>query len=536
MIRQIMTIMMLTISISVFGQNFSSDSPTMGWSSWNTYGFQISEDIIKSQADAMVNNGYSSVGYKYINIDDGYFGGRDQDGHLLIHPTRFPNGLRPLVDYIHSLGLKAGIYSDAGSNTCASYFGGDTIGIGVGLYGHDQEDCDLFFKTLGFDFIKIDFCGGSPFHNRDKLYLSERDRYTSICDAIKETGRIDVRVNVCRWDFPGTWVKNVASSWRTTGDINCSWRSVKSILKENVYLSAYCSGGNFNDMDMLEVGRGLSDEEDKTHFGMWCIMDSPLLIGCDMNKVSPAAHDLLCNRELIALNQDPLFQQAYVVSRDGDKYVMVKDIEKLNGKVRAVALMNLSDESSDMSVDFISLDLSGKVKVRDLFSHSDLGTMSGSLSAYVPAHGTRIYRLEGSKRLERTQYEGETAYLSSYQELKNNQTVPSAIYVEDDHCSGGAKVSWLGGSSLNDIQWQNVYSKNGGKYRLSINFISGEDRSMTIEVNGEILKDVRLNSGGWDVPGNYTLNVNLKPGNNTIRFFSSSGWIADIDYIKVEKI
>lgn len=531
MVRQILTFLMLLLSVSVFGQQYPTDSPTMGWSSWNTYGFQISEDIIRSQADAMVNHGYSAAGYKYINIDDGYFGGRDSDGHLLIHPTRFPNGLRPLVDYIHSLGLKAGIYSDGGKNTCASYFGGDTIGIGVGLYGHEQEDADLFFKTLNFDFIKVDFCGGSPYHNKDKLDLPEEERYRAIWGAIKNTGRTNVRMNVCRWDFPGTWVKEVATSWRTTGDINCSWRSVKSILKENFYLSAYCSGGSFNDMDMLEVGRGLSEEEDKTHFGMWCIMDSPLLIGCDMNKVTPAAHDLMCNSELISLNQDPLYQQAYVVSRDGEKYVMVKDIEVLNGKVRALALLNLSDAGADMKVDFRSVDLSGKVNVRDLFSHTDMGFYEGSLTANVPAHGTRIFRLEGSNRHERSVYEGETAYLSAYQELQNNQTVPSAIYVEDDHCSGGAKVSWLGGNSSNDIQWQNVYSVKGGTYAMTISYISGEDRSMTIEVNGNKVCDVALNSGSWESPGTHPVDITLNPGKNVIRFYTSNGWMPDIDCI-----
>ena len=142
--------------------------PLMGWSSWNTYGFQISEQLIMSQTSAMVNKGLKNVGYKYINIDDGFFGGRDSEGNLLIHPTRFPNGMKKVVDFIHSRGLKAGIYSDAGKNTCASFHGGDKIGEGVGLYGHDQEDIDLYFKDLGFDFIKVDFCGGDPVHNNEQ--------------------------------------------------------------------------------------------------------------------------------------------------------------------------------------------------------------------------------------------------------------------------------------------------------------------------------------------------------------------------------
>ena len=149
----------------------------MGWSSWNTFDLNISESVIKGQADAMVSKKLFDVGYDHINIDDGYFGNRDAaTGQLKIHPTRFPNGLQPVVDYIHSKGLKAGIYSDGGYNTCGSFHGGDKNGEGVGLYEHDQQDCDFFFKDLGFDFIKVDFCGGDPIHNKDELDLDEKER------------------------------------------------------------------------------------------------------------------------------------------------------------------------------------------------------------------------------------------------------------------------------------------------------------------------------------------------------------------------
>ena len=251
----------------------AQDGPTMGWSSWNTFALNISESIIKGQADAMVSKGLFAVGYDHINIDDGYFGGRDAEtGQLKIHPTRFKNGLKPVVDYIHEKGLKAGIYSDGGYNTCGSYHGGDKTGEGVGLYQHDQQDCDMFFKDLGFDFIKVDFCGGDPVHNKDGLDLSEKQRYTDIAKAIKNTGRTDVRMNICRWAYPGTWAENAGFSWRTTQDIAPTWDSVKDILKQNLYMSAYCSKGHYNDMDMLEVGVSwgtpLTVEETKTHFGM----------------------------------------------------------------------------------------------------------------------------------------------------------------------------------------------------------------------------------------------------------------------------
>ncbi len=183
--------MLIVLAFSLSGvKGYAQDKPTMGWSSWNTFALNISEDIIKGQATAMRTQGLLKVGYDHINIDDGYFGGRDPEtGKLLIHPTRFPNGLKPVVDYIHTLKMKAGIYSDGGKNTCGNYHGGDKIAEGVGFYGHDQQDCDFFFKELGFDFIKVDFCGGVGFHNSENLYLDEQERYTAIAKAIENTGR-----------------------------------------------------------------------------------------------------------------------------------------------------------------------------------------------------------------------------------------------------------------------------------------------------------------------------------------------------------
>ena len=526
---------MALASLCACGAADAYETPTMGWSSWNTYGFQISEDLIKAQTDAMVEKGLKDVGYTYINIDDGFFGGRDSEGHLLIHPTRFPNGMQPVVDYIHSKGLKAGIYSDAGENTCASYFGGDLIGKGVGLYGHDQEDIDLYFKTLGFDFIKVDFCGGEPGYNEDNLELSEQERYTDIHQAIVNTGRTDVRLNVCRWAFPGTWVHDVATSWRVTGDIYLGWNSVKGIIGENLYLSAYATEGKFNDMDMLEVGRGLSTEEDKTHFGMWCIMSSPLLIGCDMTTISQTALDLLTNKELIALNQDPLALQAYVVKRENGAYVLVKDVETLHGTQRAVAFYNPTDSPVTLSVDFLDLGLGGKVSVRDLFMKEDLGDFEGDMTVELPAHGTRIYKLQAEERYERMKYEGETAWLDAYQELMNNQVAETGIYEEADYCSGGAKAGWLGRSEKNDLQWRNVYSEEGGEYELTLTYICGEERKLYLSVNGGEGEELALNSGGWDQPARQTVKVTLQKGDNLIRLYNAAEWMPDIDCMELVK-
>ena len=513
----------------------AQNGPTMGWSSWNTYGVNINETLIKRQANAIVSKGLLDLGYDHINIDDGYFGGRDKEtGALLIHPTRFPHGLKTVADYIHSLGLKAGIYSDAGRNTCGSYFNNDKIAIGVGLYEHDQQDADFFFKECGFDFIKVDFCGGSYYHNEDHLVLDEKQRYTAIAQAIKNTGRTDVRMNACRWAYPGTWINDAAFSWRTTGDIYDGWESVKGILAENLYLSAYCYDGYFNDMDMLEVGRSMTTEEDKTHFGMWCIMSSPLLIGCDVSNIKSATLTLLKNKELIALNQDSLQLQAYVVALINDCHILVKDIETLNGTKRAFAVYNPNDESKKVTVSFSDIDLAGNVKLRDVFLRRDLGEFTDSYEVSVPAHGTRIYVAEADTRLERTHYEAECAFISDYQEIKNNQSERTGIYEASSSYSSGYKAGWLGYGEQNDLQWRNVYSNDGGTYQMTIAYFSGESRNITISVNGKRVQTISCNSGGWQTVGKRTVNIQLEKGQNIIRLSNATNWMPDIDYIDLK--
>ncbi len=509
----------------------------MGWSSWNTYYVNISDALIRKQADAMVSKGLKDAGFDHINIDDGFFGGRNTTtGELIIHKTRFPNGLKPVADYIHSKGLKAGIYSDAGANTCGNYYNHDTQSVNVGLYNYDQHDADFYFKECGFDFIKVDFCGGDAPQNTQRLALDPQQRYTAISQAIKNTGRTDVRLNVCRWNYPGTWVHDVAFSWRTTVDINNSWNSVKGIIAENLYMSAYATDGHFNDMDMLEVGRSLTTEEDKTHFGMWCIMNSPLLIGCDLTTIKTTTLNLLKNKELIALNQDTLYQQAYIVAKKNDCHILVKDLEQLGGTKRAFAVYNPNDAAKTVQVDFVNLDLAGTVALRDVFAQKDLGRFTGQYEVTVPAHGTRIFVAQAQERLERTRYEAETAYISDYQELKNNQAEKTGIYEAATFCSAGFKAGWLGYSEQNDLQWRNVYSNEGGKYLLTIAYITGENRNINISVNGNKVQTISVNSGAWDKVATKTVNIELQKGCNVIRLSNASAWMPDIDYIDLQPV
>ncbi len=506
-------------------------TPTMGWSSWNTFALNINEQLIRSQADAMHESGLQAAGYQYVNIDDGYWDGRAKDGQLRLNTTLFPSGMRALVDYIHGLGLKAGIYSDAGDNTCGSQ-GKFAWGIGVGLAGHEDEDCRLYFRDWNFDFIKVDYCGGA--HMR----LDEREQYTRISQAIQNCGKRGVVYNMCRWAFPGTWGANIADSWRTTGDIWDGWPSVRGILAENLYLSAYCHDGHYNDMDMLEVGRSMTQTEDETHFGMWCIMASPLLIGCDMTtlKDKPQTLALLTNRDLIALNQDPLHLQAYVAERQGECYVLVKDIKKLRGKERAVAVYNPSDEEQRVTLDPATIDLGGAVQYYDCIGQHDYLCDQNPVALTIPAHGCRVFRAKGSQRLERTRYEAETAWLSRYQELRNNEAEVSANYMVRDAAAGGYVVGWLGNHADNDLQWRDVYSEHGGTYRITIDYFCAEDRDVLLQVNDQQPVRLSTHSRDWQTQAHISTTIRLRRGSNTIRLSNPDGWTPDIDGMKLERL
>ena len=501
--------------------------PLMGWSSWNTYFVDINEELIKKQADAMVANGLKDAGYQYINIDDGFFGFRDENGKMTYNAERFPNGMRVVSDYIHSLGLKAGIYSEGGDNTCGSMYNAEATGIGAGFYGHDQQDADVYFKDWNFDFIKIDYCGGK------ELGLSERERYESIVQAIRNTGRKDASINICRWAYPGHWASKIARSWRISPDIQPRWRSVKFIIGKNMYLSAYAGNGCYNDMDMLEIGRGMPVNEEEVHFGMWCIMSSPLLIGCDMTSIPDYSLELLKNKELIALNQDVLGLQAYVVQRDGEAYVLVKDIETKRGTTRAVAFYNSSDSVYDFTVPFKTLELGGKVKVRDLVKRQDMGVYEQEMRYTVQPRSVLICRMEAEQRLEPEVYEGEWAFLPCFDDLGHNPRI--IRYSQAAGCSGGAKVAYVGGKKENRVVWPEVYSEQGGEYEMSVSYCTAKDRKLQVSVNGKEYFFEKLNSGDWNKPAVQTLTVTLKPGYNEVSMGADYSAAPDIDKFELKK-
>ena len=504
--------------------------PTMGWSSWNTFALNISEKIIEDQADAMVKTGLKAAGYEYINIDDGFWEGRGKDGQLIINRKRFPNGMRAVADYIHKLGLKAGMYSDAGDNACGSQDGTRAYGVGIGLAGYEAQDIKTYLQDWDYDFIKVDYCGGIH------MGLDEREQYTKISNEIrkieKETGRRLV-FNICRWAYPGTWVSDIADSWRTTGDIYDAWASVKSIVEENLYLQAYTGGGHYNDMDMLEIGRSLNENEERTHMAYWCIASSPMLIGCDMTKLRESSLALLKNKDLIAMNQDVLGIGAPVVQREGDVYVVAKDMEQLHGSKRAVVVMNLSDSEQKISVDLAKLELSDKILVHDCFTGKDQKlkvAKKGEKQLFevtIPAHGSQAYFMTG-KRIAKTRYEAEESWMHNYQELRNLKT---ANYAQSTEASGGAYVYNVGGNARNYMEWRNVWADHDGNYIMTIRYASKDKREADICVNGVMMSNVAMPKGtSWDKDFcTVDVPVTLKRGFNTISIGQDYGFAPNID-------
>ena len=300
--------------------------------------------------------------------------------------------MKSLAEYIHSKGLKAGIYSDAGINTCASFYDNDTIGVGMGLYGHEEQDLQLFLKEWDFDFIKVDWCGGQW------LGLDEQTRYTEIGRIAKRI-KPSVNYNVCRWEFPGKWVTQVADSWRISGDIANDFSSVLKIIDLNADLWVHCSYGHYNDMDMLQVGRGMSYEEDKTHFTMWCMMHSPLLLGNDLTQMSEQTIEIITNQDIIALNQSRFVYQARRMVDYGDLEVWAKPlISAASGEI-AVALLNRTNEIQSISfkLDTVGIDSAKGYTAKDLWTKESFEiSYDAVISREVLPHGVTVLKIKGT--------------------------------------------------------------------------------------------------------------------------------------------
>ncbi|MFF9348999.1 NPCBM/NEW2 domain-containing protein [Streptomyces sp. NPDC014734] len=355
-------------------------TPPMGFNNWNSTHCraEFDEAMVKGIADIIVEKGLRDAGYEYVNLDDCWAKPqRDADGRLEADPRRFPNGIKAVADYVHDKGLKIGIYTSAGTRTC------DSVGL-PGALGHEYSDARQF-ADWGIDYLKYDNCNNQG--------VDARQRYTTMRDALAATGR-PIVYSICEWgeNKPWEWAGELGNLWRTTGDIDDTWASMLSIMKRNLPLAAAAGPGHWNDPDMLEVGNGgMTDTEYRTHFSMWSVMAAPLLIGSDLRTADPATLEILTNREVVAVDQDPLGKQGTVLSSDDGRWVVAKEMR--DGS-RVVALFNETGGAQRVSTTAgaAGLPRAAAYTMRDLWEHRTYNT-AGAVSATVPAHGTVLLRV-----------------------------------------------------------------------------------------------------------------------------------------------
>ncbi|XP_059455390.1 alpha-galactosidase isoform X1 [Corylus avellana] len=353
-------------------------TPPMGWNSWNHFQCKIEEKLIRETADAMVSTGLSKVGYKYINLDDCWAElNRDSRGNLVPRASTFGSGIKALADYVHRKGLKLGIYSDAGTQTCSKTM--------PGSLGHEEQDAKTF-ASWGVDFLKYDNCNDDG--------TSPKKRYPTMSKALLKSGR-PIFFSLCEWgqEDPATWAASVGNSWRTTGDIEDNWNSMTSRADQNDKWASYAKPGGWNDPDMLEVGNGgMTTEEYRAHFSIWALAKAPLLIGCDIRALQNVTLELLSNKEVIAVNQDKLGVQGKKVKKDGDLEVWAGPLSK---KKVATILWNRGPSKATVTAHWsdIGLNPATLVTARDLWAHSTKSSVKGQLSANLESHACKMYVL-----------------------------------------------------------------------------------------------------------------------------------------------
>ncbi|TLP66500.1 glycoside hydrolase family 27 protein [Microbispora triticiradicis] len=375
-------------------------TPPLGWASWNTFAAQINYNVIKAQVDAMVSSGMKDAGYEYVNIDEGWWQGtRDSSGNITVDTAEWPGGMKAIADYIHSKGLKAGIYTDAGRNGCGYYYPtGRPAAPNSGSEGHYDQDF-LQFSRWGFDFVKVDWCGGQA------EGLNARTAYQAISAAIDrataQTGRPMV-LSVCNWgaQSPWDWAPAISTMWRTSGDIiywgeNASMDRMLANFDSAQHPNAQ-SPGHYNDPDMLIVGmNGFSAAQNRTHMGLWAISGAPLLAGNNLATMSAETRAILTNREVLAVDQDPLGRQGVKVAEDQSGRQVYSKVLSGTGR-RAVLLLNRTTSSASMTVRWSDLGLSGAATVRNLWTGTDAGTFTNSYATTVPAREAVLLTVTGT--------------------------------------------------------------------------------------------------------------------------------------------
>jgi alpha-galactosidase len=366
--------------------NGLSQTPPIGWKSRNKFACDVNEKIVRATADAMVSSGMRDAGYQYVVIDDCWQGPRDANGFITADTQRFPSGIKAVADYVHSRGLKFGIYSDAGRLTC---------GGRPGSQGHEYQDA-LTYARWGVDYLKYDWCSTGD--------RNAQEGYAVMADALRQSGR-EIVFSICEWGTakPWLWAKNIGNLWRTTGDIFDSYskkdakrdwaHTLLEIVDLNEPLWPFAGPGHWNDADMLEVGNGgMTPTEYRSHFSLWAMMAAPLMAGNDIAHMDEATRSILLNKEVIAVDQDKVGVQGRRVWKDGNREVWVKP---LAGGDRALLLFNRGDAPASIraTADQLGWPADVRAKIRDLWGHKDVGRWAGSIEATVEPHGVAMFRI-----------------------------------------------------------------------------------------------------------------------------------------------
>ena len=353
-------------------------TPPMGWNSWNKFAEKVDDQAVRGMADTMVSSGMKDAGYVYINIDDTWEGQRDAHGNIQSN-SKFPD-MKALADYVHSKGLKIGIYSSPGPKTCAGY---------EGSYQHEAQDAKTW-AAWGIDYLKYDWCSAEKVYKPTDMPAV----YKKMSDALKATGR-PIVYSLCQYGLQKVWEWGASAGgnlWRTTDDIEDKWDSMSAIgFDKQTGLQKHAGPGHWNDPDMLEIGNGgMTATEYRTHMSLWAMLAAPLLAGNDLRNMSAETREILMNKEVIAIDQDKLGREGTRVSKEGAAEVWAKPLE--NGDL-AVGLFNRADGMTNVVARWEILGLKGKHKIRDLWGHSDIGSFRDAYSAEVQAHGVILLRI-----------------------------------------------------------------------------------------------------------------------------------------------
>jgi alpha-galactosidase len=379
-----------TRTLNIVCGSLISLTPPMGWNSWNCFAGTVDDAKVRAAADAMVASGLIRHGWSYINIDDTWEGVRDAAGRIQSN-EKFPD-MKALAAYVHSKGLKIGIYSSPGPKTCAGF---------EGSWKHEQLDAAQY-AAWGFDYLKYDWCSYEGVQDRSQPELARLEKpYQVMRQALDHVDR-DIVFSLCQYGMGEVWrwgAEVGGNCWRTTGDISDQWKSMSSIGFGQAGHEAHAGPGHWNDPDMLVVGKlgwgqlrptSLTANEQYTHVSLWCLLAAPLLIGCDLSQLDAFTFNLLSNDEVLAIDQDPLGRQAARAYKNGPTEIWAKDLA--DGS-KAVGLFNCSDETSTVQAPYANLGIQGSHRIRDLWRQQDLGLFSGSFTASVPRHGVVLVRI-----------------------------------------------------------------------------------------------------------------------------------------------